>query len=107
MVMSRLNAPLKAINEQLGRQPGVRTCTIHRAKGLQAEVAIVLDDGQPQQPHPLRNALYAASGHFQQSYDDAMADEALRLSYVAVTRGVSRVLWYTRQPRGAAAILAG
>lgn len=107
MVMSRLNAPLKAINEQLGRQPGVRTCTIHRAKGLQAEVAIVLDDGQPQQPHPLRNALYAASGHFQQSYDEAMTDEALRLSYVAVTRGVSRVLWYTRQPRGAAAILAG
>ena len=107
MVMSRLNAPLKAINEQLGRQPGVRTCTIHRAKGLQAEVAIVLDDGQPQPPHPLRNALYAASGHFQQSYDEAMTDEALRLSYVAVTRGVSRVLWYTRQPRGAAAILAG
>ncbi|KTT60139.1 helicase UvrD [Pseudomonas oryzihabitans] len=107
MVMSRLNAPLKALNEQLGRQPGVRTCTIHRAKGLQAEVAIVLDDGQPQQTHPLRNALYAVSGHFQQSYDEAMADEALRLSYVAVTRGVSRVLWYTRQPRGAAAILAG
>ncbi|MDT3720813.1 UvrD-helicase domain-containing protein [Pseudomonas oryzihabitans] len=107
MVMSRVNAPLKILNEQLGRQPGVRTCTIHRAKGLQAEVAIVLDDGQPQQPHPLRNALYAASGHFQQSYDEAMADEALRLSYVAVTRGVSRVLWYTRQPRGAAAILAG
>ncbi|WP_145010768.1 UvrD-helicase domain-containing protein [Pseudomonas oryzihabitans] len=107
MVMSRINAPLKTLNEQLGRQEGVRTCTIHRAKGLQAEVAIVLDDGQPQQPHPLRNALYAASGHFQQSYDDAMADEALRLSYVAVTRGVSRVLWYTRQPRGAAAILAG
>ncbi|MDR6353532.1 superfamily I DNA/RNA helicase [Pseudomonas psychrotolerans] len=106
MVMSRLNAPLKAINEQLGRQPGIRTCTIHRAKGLQAEVAIVLDDGQPQQPHPLRNALYAVSGHFQQTYDEAMADEALRLSYVAVTRGVSRVLWYTRQPRGAAAILA-
>lgn len=107
MVMSRVNVPLKTLNEQLGRQPGVRTCTIHRAKGLQAEVAIVLDDGQPQQPHPLRNALYAASGHFQQSYDEAMADEALRLSYVAVTRGVSRVLWYTRQPRGAAAILAG
>lgn len=97
MIMSRGNAALKTLNSQLERQPGIRTCTIHRAKGLQAEVAIVLDDGQPLQPHPLRNALYAVSGHFQQSYDEACADEALRLSYVAVTRGVSRVLWFTRQ----------
>jgi len=34
-----------------------------------------------------------------------MADESLRLGYVAITRGVSRVFWYTRKPQGATALL--
>jgi hypothetical protein len=34
-----------------------------------------------------------------------MADEGLRLAYVAVTRGVSRVLWYTGRVQGATRIL--
>ncbi len=54
----------------------------------------------------MRNALYAASGFFRNSYDQAMEDESLRLAYVAITRGVSRVLWYTRKAQGATALLA-
>jgi len=53
----------------------------------------------------LRNALYAYCGFFRNSYDQAMADESLRLAYVAITRGVSRVLWYTRKAQGATALL--
>ncbi|MNJ71641.1 hypothetical protein D3C77_682080 [compost metagenome] len=72
---------------------------------MQAEVAIIVDDCLPAEKHPLRNALYAASGFFRNSYDQAMADESLRLAYVAITRGVSRVFWYTRKPQGATTLL--
>ncbi|WP_278452832.1 DEAD/DEAH box helicase [Stutzerimonas kunmingensis] len=101
LLLSRRNEPLRTIQAQLDRKLPVKAYTIHRAKGLQAEVAIIVDDCAPAQPHPLRNALYAYSGFFRNSYDQAMADESLRLGYVAITRGVSRVFWYTRKAQGA------
>lgn len=105
LLLSRRNEPLRTIQAQLDRKLPVKAYTIHRAKGLQAEVAIIVDDCAPVQPHPLRNALYAYSGFFRNSYDQAMADESLRLGYVAITRGVSRVFWYTRKAQGATALL--
>ena len=107
MVLSRRNEPLKILRPHLAKQASVQSLSIHRAKGLQAEVAIILDDCQMPDSHPVRNALYQASGLFSSSYDQAMQDEALRLGYVAVTRGVSRVLWFTRKTQGASALLAG
>lgn len=107
LLLSRRNEPLRSIQAELDRKLPVRACTIHRAKGLQAEVAIILDDCLPAEKHPLRNALYAYCGFFRNSYDQAMADENLRLAYVAITRGVSRVLWYTRKAQGATQLLAG
>ncbi len=106
LLLSRRNEPLQAIQAELDRALPVKGMTIHRAKGLQAEVAIVVDDCLPGEKHPLRNAVYAASGFFRNSYDQAMEDESLRLAYVAITRGVSRVLWYTRKAQGATALLA-
>lgn len=105
LLLSRRNEPLRQIQAQLDRKLPVKAYTIHRAKGLQAEVAIIVDDCLPAEKHPLRNALYAASGFFRNSYDQAQADESLRLAYVAITRGVSRVLWYTQKVQGAAALL--
>ncbi|CAD5110028.1 DEAD/DEAH box helicase [Zestomonas carbonaria] len=105
LVLSRRNEPLQAIQAQLDKQLPVRAYTIHRAKGLQAEVAIIIDDCAPPEKHPLRNALYAYSGFFRNSYDQAMRDESLRLAYVAITRGVSRVLWFTRKTQGATQLL--
>jgi DNA helicase-4 len=101
LVLSRRNQPLQAIRAQLDKKLPVKLYTIHRAKGLQAEVAIILDDCLPPGKHPLRNALYAHSGFFRNSYDQAMADENLRLAYVAITRGVSRVIWFTQKAQGA------
>lgn len=106
LVLSRRNEPLRAIEAQLDKKLPVKTYTIHRAKGLQAEVAIIVDDCLPPERHPLRNALYAYSGFFRNSYDQAMSDESLRLAYVAITRGVSRVFWYTHKAQGATRILA-
>ncbi|WXL24074.1 DEAD/DEAH box helicase [Ectopseudomonas mendocina] len=106
LILARRNEPLKAITEQLDKKLPVKAYTIHRAKGLQAEVAIILDDCMPPVPHPLRNALYACSGFFSNSYDQAMKDESLRLAYVAITRGVSRVFWYCQKHQGATQLLA-
>lgn len=106
LLLSRRNEPLQAITAQLDRALPVKAYTIHRAKGLQAEVAIILDDCMPPEPHPLRNALYAYSGFFSNSYDQAMQDESLRLAYVAITRGVSRVFWYCQSIQGATQVLA-
>ena len=106
LVLSRRNEPLRAIEAQLDKKLPVKTYTIHRAKGLQAEVAIIVDDCLPPERHPLRNALYAYCGFFRNSYDQAMSDESLRLAYVAITRGVSRVFWYTQKAQGATRILA-
>lgn len=105
LLLSRSNASLQLVRSQLDKQLLVKACTIHGAKGLQAEVAIILDDCPTASAHPLRNALYAYSGFFQNSYVQAMQDESLRLAYVAVTRGVSRVLWYCNKPQGATQLL--
>ncbi|SDI39039.1 UvrD/REP helicase N-terminal domain-containing protein [Pseudomonas flavescens] len=105
LLLGRRNETLKEVQAGLGRKLPVKAYTIHRAKGLQAEVAIILDDCLPPTPHPLRNALYAYCGFFANSYDQVMADESLRLGYVAVTRGVSRVLWFVRKPQGATGAL--
>lgn len=105
LVLSRRNEALKQIQGALERKLPVKAMTIHRAKGLQAEVAIIVDDCAAPEPHPLRNALYARAGWFRNSYDQAMQDESLRLAYVAITRGVSRVLWYTRKVQGATRLL--
>ncbi len=107
LILSRRNERLQQIQAQLDKTLPVKAYTIHRAKGLQAEVAIIIDDCNPTEPHPLRNALYAYSGFFRNSYDQAMQDESLRLAYVAITRGVSRVLWYCRKTQGATRVLAG
>lgn len=106
LLLSRRNETLQAIQAELDRKLPVKAMTIHRAKGLQAEVAIIVDDCAPPEKHPLRSTLYAASGFFASSYDQAQQDEQLRLAYVAITRGVSRVLWFTRKAQGPTAILA-
>ena len=106
LLLSRRNAPLQQIQAQLNKQLPVKAYSIHRAKGLQAEVAIIIDDAGPAPAHPLRNALYASSGFFVSSYDQTMADENLRLAYVAITRGVSRVFWYSTKTQGASQLLA-
>lgn len=105
LVLSRRNEPLKQLQREFDSSLPIRCYSIHRAKGLQGEIAVILDDCTAAESHPLRNALYARCGFFRNSYDQAMQDENLRLAYVAITRGVSRVIWYVGQPQGAARTL--
>ncbi|HDQ3766435.1 hypothetical protein FCZ59_20415 [Escherichia coli] len=73
---------------------GVVFHTIHAAKGLQGEVAIILEDSLSVKGHIFRNRVYEATGFFSLDYDASMRDEAIRLAYVAITRGVKRVYWF-------------
>lgn len=110
LVLSRANATLKKVRSALQQQQadtsGVRFETFHSAKGLQGEVAILCDNCTYEEIHALRNGVYQVSGLFKQSYDQAARDEALRLAYVAVTRGIRRVLWFVDTPKGATHILS-
>lgn len=105
LVLSRSNAVLAQVRRAFGTADGVRFLTFHAAKGLQGEVAILCDNCVYEDTHILRNAVYRASGLFRQSYDACARDEARRLAYVAVTRGIRRVVWFVGEPKGAAATL--
>ncbi|MFP1908177.1 UvrD-helicase domain-containing protein [Lonsdalea quercina] len=94
IVLSRTNSTLKKIRSagRFGRD--VAFHTIHTAKGLQGEVAIIFEDSRSLLGNTFRNRIYEVVEYFSSTYDDAMEDEALRLAYVAVTRGVKRVYWF-------------
>ncbi len=100
LVLSRTNATQKKIQAALGHAPGVVFQTFHGAKGLQGEVAILCGNCVYEAQHDLRNAVYAKAGIFSQSYDQACQDEAARLAYVGVTRGMRRVIWCVDQAKG-------
>jgi superfamily I DNA/RNA helicase len=95
IVMTRRRSLRDLLQERIGDHPGLQICTYHQAKGLEADIAILIQDCAPGPSHPLRNTFYAASGVFDEgyTYDDAGADEAFRLGYVGVTRARRRVFW--------------
>ena len=111
LVLSRTNQvknKIKAsvenrIGEHFGIDSPIQFMTYHQAKGLQGEVAVLCEDCVSGDPHTLRNAIYKSSGLFPNNYtyDLAMVDEAYRLGYVGVTRGIRRVLWLVKEAKGA------
>lgn len=70
--------------------------TVHSSKGLEADYVLILGDMSYWGSNSLRNALYARAG-MEQTYDDAQADEALRLAYVAITRAKRLCIWIGRK----------
>lgn len=97
IVLSRTNSTLKRIFSAGRFGNDVVFHTIHTAKGLQGEVAVILEDSRSLIEHRFRNRIYEIVDFFSSTYDEAMKDEALRLAYVAVTRGVKRVFWFAPQ----------
>lgn len=106
LVIGRTNASIKTIEGQVGSKKGMLFRTIHRSKGLQAEAAIICEDCISEGPHPIRDRVYGLMKDFKcKSYEEAQSDEALRLAYVAVTRGIRRVYWFSGKGDGAAKTL--
>lgn len=104
IVMSRTNVVIDELEKLLKGQAGILFYTYHRAKGLQAEVAVMVEDCSYDQIHKLRNRIYAVSGLFdaEYTYDMAARDEAYRLAYVGATRGRRRTFWFVDSAEGAA-----
>lgn len=107
IVMSRTNVIIDELEKLLRGQTGILFYTYHRAKGLQAEVAVMVEDCSYDQIHKLRNRIYAVSGLFdpEYTYDMAARDEAYRLAYVGTTRGRRRTFWFVDSAEGAASRL--
>lgn len=104
LVLSRGNATdkkAKAACAQWKQDKRLRCMTIHKSKGLEATYVIVLGDTGYVNENPLRNAMYAAAG-FEQTYDQAQTDEAMRLAYVAITRAERMCIWMGTPREGAA-----
>jgi superfamily I DNA/RNA helicase len=104
IVMSRRNDVVDRLASLLRGKDGIVFYTYHRSKGLQGEVAVMVEDCDYDQAHKLRNRVYVASGLFEDgySYDDAMFDESRRLAYVGATRGKRRTFWFVEKTEGAA-----
>ncbi|MCC5051271.1 UvrD-helicase domain-containing protein [Xanthomonas campestris] len=96
IVMTRRRSLRNVLSEKFPEKnyAGLRICTYHQAKGLEADVAILIEDCVAGDSHPLRNMIYAASGlYVNYTYDLASEDEAMRLAYVGITRGRRKVFW--------------
>lgn len=102
IVLSRTNNTLQEIKslyiKKYGDVKGIIFLTIHKAKGLQGEVCVIFDDSKANTGHILRNEIYKQVPYFKYSYDQVMVDESYRLAYVAITRGIKRVFWFS--PKG-------
>lgn len=104
LVLSRGNATDKKAKAACARwkqDERLRCMTIHKSKGLEATYVIILGDTAYWNENPLRNAMYNAAG-FEQTYDQAQADEAMRLAYVAITRAERMCIWMGEPKDGAA-----
>ncbi|WP_263264218.1 UvrD-helicase domain-containing protein [Pseudomonas sp. RIT-PI-S] len=101
-------APVAELFEHQARLPAeqrrLRCMTIHGAKGLEADVVILIGDCVARPASSARNRLYAlaeSTGYSgADAYDRAQADEALRLAYVGITRAAREVHWYVERTSG-------
>ncbi|WP_369517334.1 hypothetical protein, partial [Escherichia coli] len=64
IVMTRSGEISKALRSAFKPKdyPGLAISTYHKAKGLEADVAFMIDDCRAGSPHPLRNLIYRVSG---------------------------------------------
>lgn len=106
IVLARTNNTINMLRKKIGQKKGILFHTYHGSKGLQGEIAVLCEDCHYNAEHPFRNRIYKCAGIFtHNTYDEAMHDEAYRLAYVAITRGIRRVYWYVDEAKGAAKIL--
>jgi len=101
---STVNSTVTAlIDKEKGLPAGkrrVETYTYHSSKGLQASTVFLLGDCVYEGTSPYKNEVYRIAG-FKFSFDQAQADEAFRLAYVAVTRASKHCYWFLQGKQGA------
>ena len=101
-VMSRTNEKYKEIQKNYKNKPNnIVFFTFHRSKGLESPHCLLIGDCYYNSENQFENLIYELAG-MNQSYDESQRDEAMRLAYVALTRGVKKVFWIGEEKDGGA-----
>jgi superfamily I DNA/RNA helicase len=101
-VMSRTNEKYKEIQKNYKNKPNnIVFFTFHRSKGLESPHCLLIGDCYYNSKNQFKNLIYELAG-MNQSYDESQRDEAMRLAYVALTRGVKKVFWIGEEKDGGA-----
>ncbi len=100
-VMSRTNEKYQEIQKKYKNKHNIDCFTFHRSKGLEAPYCLLIGDCYYNNKNSFKNLIYQLAG-INQSYDEAQKDEAMRLAYVALTRGVKKVIWVGEEKDGGA-----
>ncbi len=97
LIMTRKRDILNKISAQIPKhwQSRVQLHTLHSAKGLQAETAILIDDCMADHSGAIRELIYQHADK-KTKYEQMLWDEAHRLAYVGMTRAMYRLIWVVR-----------
>ncbi len=100
LLMARKRDVLRKISEQMPRhwQSRVRLHTLHSAKGLQAETALLIDDCIADHSGAIRELIYQHVDD-RMRYEQMLVDETHRLAYVGMTRAMHRLIWVMRDKK--------
>lgn len=86
----------------------IRLCSLHAAKGLEADTAVILGDIPRAQGHDWRDRLLRAHlglSDTRRPYAEQQEDEARRLAYVGLSRARTTCLWIGPPPPQASLLL--
>lgn len=90
-------------SKEEGREEELKLLTYHASKGLQADAVFLLGDCEMTTTSPFKNDIFRQAemgGNDPCGYDTSQRHEALRTSYVAITRAITYCYWYADRKEG-------
>lgn len=100
-IMSRANEKYREIEKEYKNNKFIDCFSYHRSKGLESINCLLIGDCYYNNKNSFKNLIYQLAD-FSQSYDQTQKDESMRLAYVALTRGIKRVIWVGEEKDGGA-----
>jgi superfamily I DNA/RNA helicase len=100
-VMARTNEKYREIEKEHRKNALIDCFSYHRSKGLESINCLLIGDCFYNSKNPFKNLIYQLAD-LPQSYDKAQKDESMRLAYVALTRGIKKVIWVGEEKDGGA-----
>ncbi|MGO9613811.1 MAG: UvrD-helicase domain-containing protein [Dissulfurispiraceae bacterium] len=103
LILTRTRRKQKIFKKYADRHPNiVKVLTYHSSKGLEAPYSILVGDCFYKGRADFKDMVYRLA-RYDQTYDEAQDDEAMRLAYVALTRAGKNCYWFVEKKDGGAA----